>query len=185
MPKSPTMKHFPLLIFLCAYVGTISPARAQLVVKANPGGLALGMGAGSVEYFVAQNFSAQADVYLIPGVVRDDIDYSGWGAGLSGRIYALAQQRPSGLFLSPFVARHWVSFEDVRSVEHRYSFTALGGQLGYQWSPFHWLTVEGGGGVWTGLDVPTLKQTFGVTDYYGNGLNWYLNLGLGIVLWKP
>lgn len=179
------MKQIYSLVILFACIGTTTPARAQLVVKANPGGLALDMGTGSVEYFVARHFSAQADAYFIPGTERQGTDYSGWGAGLSGRVYALARQRPSGLFLSPFLARYWMSFKDIRSVEHRYSFTALGGQLGCQWSLNHWLTVEGGAGIWTGLDVPTLKQTFGVTDYYGNGLNWHLNLGLGIVIWQP
>ena len=176
------MKHFIILFLIFPFLAT--EASAQLVAKINPGGLLLGTGSASLEGFLSNRISAQLDGYLTPGATKSGIDFSGAGLGLSARFYATTSERPTGLFLSPFVAQHWVSFNDVRAIEHRYNFTALGGQVGYQLEFNRMLSVELGGGIWTGLNVPTFKQAFGVNEYYGEGLNFWLNIGVGIVLWS-
>lgn len=157
---------------------------AQVVVKVNPGGLALGAGSASVEWFASNRISAQLDVYWMPGTTRNSLTFSGTGVGVSGRYYATSSDRPTGLFISPMLAQHWISFDDLRSVPQQYSYTALGGHLGYQHTRMKILTIELGAGLWSGINVPTIKQSFGSSDYYGKGLNVWLNLGLGIVLWS-
>lgn len=176
------MKH--LTLFFAVTLCCCSPVSAQLVAKVNPGGLLSGTGSGSLEWFVSRHFSVQLDGYLTPGATKGDTEFSGGGAGVSARYYLSAADRPTGLFVAPFVAQHWVAFDDARSVAYNYNFTALGGQVGYQLTFKKIMTVELGCGAWTGLNVPTFRQAFGVSDYYGEGLNFWLNASLGIVLWS-
>jgi len=175
------MKHLTLFFAITFCCSTLS---AQLVAKINPGGLLTATGSGSLEWFVSQRFSVQLDGYLTPGTTKGDTEFAGGGAGVSARCYLGAADRPTGLFVSPFVAQHWVAFEDIRSVAYNYNFTALGGQVGYQLTINNILTVELGCGAWAGLNVPTFKQAFGVGDYYGEGLKLWLNLGAGVAIWK-
>lgn len=177
------MKHLTaLLLITFALLSGISVA--QVVVKANPGGLALGAGSASVEWFASSRISAQLDGYWMPGTTRNSLTFSGAGVGVSGRYYATSSDRPTGLFISPMLAQHWIYFDDLRSVPYQYNFTSLGGQLGYQYTLKRIVTLEIGAGIWSGLNVPTIKQAFGSPDYYGKGLNVWLNAGLGIVLWS-
>lgn len=176
------MKHF--ILFFSTFFLLSKSVDAQLVLKANPGGLLLGPGSSSVEWFVSSRFSMQADGYFLPGSKRDNIKFYGAGAGVSGRLYASDAARPTGFFVSPFVAQYWIAFDDLRSVSHQYNFVALGGQVGYQKILKETVTIEAGIGLWTGLNVPFIDQAFGVANYFGEGANVWLNLGIGLVIWK-
>jgi hypothetical protein len=176
------MKHLAGLI--CFFIFFIGQLEAQLVAKVNPAGLAFGLGSGSLEGFVSNRFSLQLDGYIIPSSERGGLDFSGGGVGVSGRFYATSSPRPTGLFASPFVAQQWVSFNDIRSIAHSYNITALGGQVGYQLTIKKIVTIEAAAGIWTGLNVPNIKQAFGVKEYYGEGASFWLNVGAGFVLWS-
>lgn len=176
------MKHVMLILALNLFL--CGAATAQLVVKANPGGLITGVGSASVECFATRRISGQLDGYLIPVTEKKGLPFSGGGVGLSARYYATNNKRPTGLFVSPFVAQHWISFQDIRRIQHAYNYTALGGQIGYQHVFKGILVVDVGGGAWTGLNVPSIRQALGVSDYYGEGINWWVNIGVGLVLWS-
>jgi hypothetical protein len=159
-----------------------SSAQAQLVAKLNPLGLALETGSASVEYFLGRHFSAQIDGYWVPSAQREGTEFSGGGVGLSLRYYIGTDRRPTGLFVSPMVASLGASFQDLRGLRYQYGYTALGGQLGYQRSFGGLLTIELGVGAWQGLGIEK-QQTFGVGEYFGEGTNLWLNLGLGLLIW--
>jgi len=178
------MKHF-FLVSLILLVGFTGSGSAQVVVKVNPGGLILGAGSASLEWFANPRLSLQVDGHVMPGNTLNGLSFSGGGAGLSGRFYATASPRPTGLFASGVLAQHWISFRDIRSIEHQYTYTALGAHLGYQLTINNILTLEAGAGIWTGVNVPQIRQAFGVNEYYGEGANLWLNLGVGVLIWKP
>lgn len=178
------MKHFTLVL-LFSSVGFWGTATAQFVAKANPGGLLLGAGSASLELFLNQRFSAQLDGHFMPKNTLNGLPFSGAGVGLSGRFYATASTRPTGLFASATAARHWMTVRDLRTVEHQYAYTALGIHAGYQLTLINMITLEAGAGVWTGINIPQIRQAFGVNEYYGEGANFWLNLGVGVQIWRP
>ncbi len=172
-----------IFILLCL-TQLLGRADAQLTLKVNPGGLITGLGSAGIECFVGKRISGQLDGFFIRPTEKNGISFTGAGAGVSARYYVTSNQRPAGLFISPAVVEHWILFKDIRSVDHAYQYTALGGQIGYQAAHRKIITFEVAGGLWTGLNVPTITQAFGVKNYYGEGLNWWLNIGLGLIIWS-
>jgi hypothetical protein len=170
-----------ILLFLTHLLGR---ADAQLIAKVNPGGLITGLGSASIECFASKRISGQLDGFFIRPTENNGISFAGAGAGVSARYYVTSKERPAGFFISPAVAEHWISFKDIRSIDHNYQYTALGGQIGYQAAHRKIITFEVAGGLWTGLNVPTIVQAFGVKNYYGEGLNWWLSIGLGLIIWS-
>ena len=172
-----------LTILIC--LGLPGWAMAQVSIKCNPGGLLFDQGSASIEVFPAYRIALQADAYWINAAERKSVAFSGYGAGISARYYLGTERRPSGLFLSPMAARQWLRFSDARSVDFEYSCTMLGAQAGYQREFFQVLVLEIGGGGWKGVGIPEFPQARGVNELYGEKFNWWLNISVGFVLWKP